>query len=121
MLGISWDNIFILFRNTKCISLRKSIYNWCRSFFTCCYIVFYIVVRCVLLFVDIVIHPIMDTRFVYFMFVDKNRLIFITDTNRIKSPAVDFVIDSIASAGFTLLPGIIYVIISYIVFIKIKS
>ena len=55
------------------------------------------------------------------MFVDKNRLIFITDTNRIKSPAVDFVIDSIASAGSTRLPGIIYIIISYIVFIKIKS
>ena len=47
-------------------------------------------------------------------------MIFITVINRIKPPVVDFVIDSIVSAGFNRLPGIIYVIIRHIVFIKIK-
>ena len=86
----------------------------------CSYIVFYIVIKCVLVFIDIVIHPIIDAIFGYFILVDKNRLIFFTDINRIKFPVVDFVIDSIASADFKRFPGIIYVIISYIVFIKSK-
>ena len=82
-----------MFRNTKCISLGKLIYNWCRSSFACSYIVFYIAVKRVLVFVDIVIHHIIDARLGYFIFVDRNRLIFIADINRIKSPVVDFVID----------------------------
>ena len=52
--------------------------------YVCSYIVFYIVAKCVLVFVDIVIHPIIDARFGYFIVVDKNRLIFITDINRIE-------------------------------------
>ena len=52
--------------------------------------------------------------------MDRNRVIFIADINRIKSHVVDFVIDSTVSAGFNRLLGIIYVIIRYIVFIKIK-
>ena len=71
----------------------KSIYNWCMSSFTCSYIVFYIAVKCVLVFVHMVIHPIIDAKLGYFIFVDKSRLIFIADINRIKSPVVDFVID----------------------------
>ena len=31
VLGISWDEIVILFRKNKCISLRKSLNKWCRS------------------------------------------------------------------------------------------
>ena len=120
ILGISSDKVFTLFRNTKRTSLGKLIYNWCRSSFVCSYIVFYIAVKCVLVFIDIVIHPIIDSRFGYFIFVDRNRVIFITDINEIKSPVVDFVIYSIVSTGFNRLPGIIYVIIRYIVFIKVK-
>ena len=65
-----------------------------------------------------VIHPIIDAKLGYFIFVDKSRLIFIADINRIKSPVVDFVIDSIVLAGFNRLPGIIYVIIIYVIQIK---
>ena len=110
---------FLLCLETPSVSLWKSTYNWCRSSFTS-YIVFYIAVKCVLVFANIVIHPIIDARVGYFIFVDKNRSIFITDINRIKSPVFDFVIESIVSASFNCLPGIIYVIIGYIVFIKIK-
>ena len=53
--------------------------------------------------------------------MDRNRVIFITDINRVIYPAVDFVIDSILSAGFNRLPGIIYIIIRYILFVKFKT
>ena len=99
---------------------RELPYNWRRSSFACSYIAFYIAVECVLVFADILIHPIIDARFGYFIFVERNRVIFIADINRTKSPVVDFVIDSIVSADFNRLPGIIYVIARYIVFIKIK-
>ena len=64
--------------------------------------------------------PIIDTGFGYFIFMDRNRVIFITAINRIKPPVVDFVVDSIVSAGFNRLPGIICVIIRHIIFIKVK-
>ena len=120
VLGISWDKIFTLFRNTKSIFFRKSIYNWCRSSFMYSYIVIYFVVKYILVFVDIAIHPIIDMRFCYFIFVDKNRMIFITDINRDKSSVAGFVIDIIPLVGLKWLPGIIYVILSYIVFVNIK-
>ena len=71
----------------------------------------------ILVFVDNVIHPITDERFCYFIFVDKDRLRFVSDVNRIKSPVVVFVIDIIASVDLNCLPCIIYVIISYVAFI----
>ena len=46
----------------------------------------------VLVFFNIVIHAIIDTRFGYFIFVDRNRLISITDINRNKSLVADFAI-----------------------------
>ena len=73
-IDISWDKIFTLFRNTNSISLRKSIYNWCRSSFMYSYIAIYIVVKCIRVFVDIVIHPVIDVRLCCFIFVD-NELI----------------------------------------------
>ena len=88
----SWDKIFALFRNTKCFSLQKLIFNWCRCSLTCSYIVINIVVKCILLFVDIVIHSVIDVRFCYFIFVNKKSLMFITDINRIKSPVVDLLL-----------------------------
>ena len=120
VLGISWDKIFTLFRNTKSIFFRKSIYNWCRSSFMYSYIVIYIVLKYILVFVDIFIHSIIDMRLCYFIFEDRNRLMFITDINRNKSSVVDFVIDIIPLVGLKWLPGIICVILSYIVFINIK-
>ena len=88
----SWDKIFALFRNTKCFSLQKLIFNWCRCSLTCSYIVINIVVKCILSFVDIVIHSVIDVRFCYFIFVNKKSLMFITDINRIKSPVVDLLL-----------------------------
>ena len=60
------------------------------------------------------VHPIIDVWFCYFISVDKDRLIPTFDVNRIKSPAVVFVVEVIASVGFNCLSDIIYVIISYI-------
>ena len=113
---------FLLCSETPSVSLSlwKLIHNWLSSSFACSYIAFYIAVKCVFVFVDIVIHPIIDTRFNYFIFVDRNRVVFIIGINKIKSPVVDFVIDSIVSADFNRLPGIICVIITCTVFIKIK-
>ena len=68
-------------------------------------------------FVDIVIHCIIDLRLSYFIFVGKDKLIFISDFNRIKYPSLVFVIGIIVFVAFNRFPGIIYVIISYIVFI----
>ena len=81
------------------------------------YVAIYIVVKCIPVFVDVVIHHINDRRPCYFIFVGKDRLIFISNFNRIKSPIVAFVIKVIASVGFNRLLVIIYVIISYTVFI----
>ena len=70
-------------------------------------IVIYIVIKYILVFVNIVVHPIVDARFCYFIFLGKDRLIFISDVNRIISPVVVFVTDIIASLRFNRLPGII--------------
>ena len=112
VLGISWDNIFTFFRNTKCICLRKSIYNWCRSSFACIYIVFYIAVKCILVFVDIVIYPIIDARFGYFIFVDKKGWYLLLTSIEL-NPVVD-------SLLFLTVFQVLSVIIRYIVFIKIN-
>ena len=73
-----------------------------QVFFYYSYIAIYIDVKCIFVFVDIGIHPIIDVRFCYFVLPDKNRLIFITDLSAIKSPVVDFVIDIIISLALAI-------------------
>ena len=104
---------FLLCLETSSVSL----YANCRSSFTCSYIIIYIVVKCIYIFVDIIFHPNIDVRLCYFFSVDKERLIFTSDVNRMKSPVVFFVIDINTLVDFKGFPGITYVIISYAVFI----
>ena len=83
--------------------LQKLIYNFCWSSFTYSYIVIYITVKSILIFADIGIHPNIDLKF--------------SDVRGTKFLHAVFIIDITALNGFNRLPGIIYVIINYIIFI----
>ena len=60
------------------LSLWKLIYNFLRSFSSVVTLLSIFFLKCILTFVDIAIHPIIDVKFRYFIFLDKGRYLLLT-------------------------------------------
>ena len=102
--GIMLLFCLIIFVPSISLSLWKLIYNRCRSPSTHRDVVIYVVVIHIVILVHIVINLIIREKLCYFVFTNKDRLIFIFNANCIKFSVASLVIDATLLTRLVLTP-----------------